>query len=124
MTQSPTRSLIANQYKIASQTTTEVNKNITNSKTSSIPSLSSNNHHSSDNEHDNNHNTISNKSSQTKECFKPLEVIHDENRCMFKLTLDSNGNTAALLYLPTSCQNTIEFYHIVIIIYKHNRFKR
>ncbi|KAI8968255.1 hypothetical protein BDF20DRAFT_916805 [Mycotypha africana] len=41
-------------------------------------------------------------------------MVHDANCCMFKIILDSKGNTAALCYLPTRYRNIIEFYHIEI----------
>lgn len=39
---------------------------------------------------------------------------------MFKLLLDSEGNTAALCYLPITRQHIIEFYHTEIpFMYRH-----
>ncbi|KAI8365062.1 GCN5-related N-acetyl-transferase-domain-containing protein [Choanephora cucurbitarum] len=43
-----------------------------------------------------------------------LNIIHDSDHYMFKIKLDSKGNTAALCYLPTRYRNIIEFYHIEI----------
>ncbi|KAI8889894.1 hypothetical protein K501DRAFT_169958 [Backusella circina FSU 941] len=48
------------------------------------------------------------------------DIIHDANYCMFKVSLDKNGATAALCYLPTRFQHIVEFYHTEIPIkYRH-----
>ncbi|KAI8074295.1 GCN5-related N-acetyl-transferase-domain-containing protein [Gilbertella persicaria] len=46
--------------------------------------------------------------------FHAFDIVHDSNYCMFKIKLDTEGNTAALCYLPTRYKNIIEFYHIEI----------
>ncbi|KAI9278111.1 GCN5-related N-acetyl-transferase-domain-containing protein [Sporodiniella umbellata] len=44
----------------------------------------------------------------------PTEILHDTHRCMFSIQLDHQGRSASLLYLPTSRQEVIEFYHTEI----------
>ncbi|KAI9481413.1 MAG: hypothetical protein EXX96DRAFT_618345 [Benjaminiella poitrasii] len=58
----------------------------------------------------------SSSSSSSGNYFHAEDIIHDPNYCMFKIQLDTKGNTAALCYLPTRYKNIIEFYHIEIPI--------
>ncbi|ORX60705.1 hypothetical protein DM01DRAFT_1332831 [Hesseltinella vesiculosa] len=41
-------------------------------------------------------------------------VVHDRTHYMFKICLDTKGNTAALCYLPTRFPTIVEFYHTEI----------
>lgn len=52
--------------------------------------------------------------SKTSIELSKYNIIHDPIYCMFKILLDTKGNTAALCYLPTRFRNIVEFYHIEI----------
>ncbi|KAI7903456.1 GCN5-related N-acetyl-transferase-domain-containing protein [Cokeromyces recurvatus] len=50
-----------------------------------------------------------------------LDIIHNKEYCMFLINLDTNGNTAALCYLPTRVRDIIEIYHTEIPISYRNK---
>ncbi|KAI8344166.1 hypothetical protein BC941DRAFT_407923 [Chlamydoabsidia padenii] len=58
--------------------------------------------------------------SSIRPTFDKDNVVHDAKNYMFKLSLDSKGNIAALCYLPTRFATLIEFYHTEVpLAYRH-----